>query len=373
MAASVGDILNITKEICSLFKSFKGAREQIKEVGAETQELHQYMNQLKSLLDDRESALKRKSPTSHRNLVSLLEKIEIDASNLLDILNQYKTSGFTGHAFWQFTSNPEALTGSTQRIREGRRKVAEWVQLFQAEVQQQQGKIQQHQLKLLKDLPARLARASKSQSPQPKSILFVDSLDDGPAVIAAFYTKLVRQWTTRAGNNWPVGLVRSAGVRLPASGAVRSAQKALGIGTSAMVGKRPSSEVTTALFDNTYFNYEYKAKIRDEATAYKAQALEQDCVTYDYVITFDDTATRELQKVVNHLGKSGQAKAMSGKLVPLAKYHSSPSIREISWRNAQGDTKQRYRTVVNQIKQAFKDFLKQELGWQQPPNEELGH
>ncbi|KAL9085592.1 MAG: hypothetical protein Q9159_004631 [Coniocarpon cinnabarinum] len=365
-AVSAGDIISITKEVYSIYKAIKDSREQIQSAVDETEELTQWTARLKSILDEQESTLQKDSPTEHMALTALLKKIQTDVVDVRDIFEEYLNRGRAARFMWPSTSAPETLVKLGSRIDKRRGKVGDWIRLLELKFHEHVRQTQTQQYQILLDLQRRLSQGPKASVPHPKMILFLDNHDNNRAVVGSFYARLLYDWTISTGNYWPLKFPHSAGVHLEGTGAIASAQKIAKVHQSAeKLGGKPEKAAIDALFQKAA-GIKNKRKLWDEAITHTARPLRDDYSKYDYIIVFDDYIRRGFEKVNEQMRKTENTKKWNGKLIALPVYHRDAHVREISRTKLDGSDAQKWDIMTDQIKGAFQEFLKQELGWKRP-------
>lgn len=351
----IGEVRAIIDDVIKLYRKFKAAHEQINKMGSEMNLLKPYLSDLETLLNQHPS-LTRDAPNQISNLRITLKEIHSAAREVLAIFKVWEdNNNFIARAGWAwFGSNPERLHMLSERIQGLRTYLRDWIQLVNSQI--------------LVNIHA-LVGHQRSRAPPPdrsKSVIFLDNFDDGRAVVAQCYARLLQQWTERTGGRWPMSLLHSAGVRVDGQGNVAAAQKSLKMHTTSPGGP-PLNAALDALFDNNLIPYRYKHEIWNKAKTHAARSLRDDYSKYDYIIVFDDYIKRGYDQVAGYLEQNHQAKPSKGKLVQLADFHPNPKVRGISKGLQDGNVRDRWNKTVSQIKMAFKIFLKDELDWQQPP------
>lgn len=232
-----------------------------------------------------------------------------------------------------------------------------------------------------KHLPSPVARRSDF------NILFVDPYNDARSVVAEGYTKLLREWTVRAGDEWPLKLIHSAGffvrggdgggVDDVVQGGIRYLHPSYKLAMSDQGGRAPSRPALAALFDNGMFKgYGFKQDVRAQMEARRARGLARTMFkTYDYVAAFTDREYDNLIRLRAALVERDGAQAAvggggKGRVVHLGSYirhHYKPGERpqEILVPKDVDDRAQ-WNVKVGQLKIAIKCFLKREMGWERP-------
>ncbi len=137
--------------------------------------------------------------------------------------------------------------------------------------------------------------------------------------------------------------------------------------------KAPNEVALAALFDNKFFDYPYKQKIKQSVEQQTSRGLNKSTFSkYDYLIFFNYSSMASIERlrdaVRNQHGDKAVAKGKAETIL-LGKYAKS-KWSEIWDPRKQADgsqSRQDWNRTVADIKLAFKSFLKKELGWVQPP------
>jgi hypothetical protein len=224
-------------------------------------------------------------------------------------------------------------------------------------------------------------RPNRQMSPSPHpvktdfNIIFLDTSNCAMSRIGEAYVSLLRDWTARTGNQWPVKLDHSAGLNVRNGSDCAELLENLTPPLKLKPGnQKPVWTAMAALFDNKLFDYPYKDEIRDTALRRTSRGItEQMFKRYDFVLVFTgrdyETTLRIRQALVN---KGGQSLVPRGKcrVVHLGSYLGEdgktvdiiPPAKE-----ADGtDSRVKYNKTVSLVKMSTKAFLKIELGWEQP-------
>ena len=216
-------------------------------------------------------------------------------------------------------------------------------------------------------LPIRHLQANKMDL----SVIFVDSINESRSIVAQAYTQVVRSWTVRHDPSaWRISHIHSAGIFIKAQSDIINWPDSIDPQKMRPGATLPNQIAIAALFENRLLNSAYKDRIRDNVSQQHSRGLSKDMFsTYDYIFVFLESEVQLLEKLREHLN----AKGSRARIVLLGKYTASQfgnnEIREPNKAN-QGNAIQ-YRGVwnerVSRIRFALKGFLKQELGWVQPP------
>jgi hypothetical protein len=199
--------------------------------------------------------------------------------------------------------------------------------------------------------------------------------------IGEAYMALLREWTTRAGKPWPVQFNHSAGLNVRSRSDCTDVLENLTPPLQLKAGnQKPVSMAMAALFDNKLFNYPYKDEVRAVALKRTSRGITEHMFkTYDYALVFtgrDYETTLRIRQAL--LTKGGSSLVPRGKcrVIHLGSYlgddgktvEITPPAKE-----ADGtDSRPKYNKTVSLIKMSMKAFLKNELGWVQPPQGAAG-
>ena len=358
---SIGDILAITDKIYGLYQRYKAEHENIARVGKEVDTLGRYLIDLRAILDQYGKELKRQAPDRYRNLTTLLKEIDTDSREVLSILKEFdKNKKSSARVLRQVrfiwgTSNPETLSRLADSLERSITHVDRWIHITAW-----------MDLRGLA-VGSEPTQASLTVAERSQDVLFLDTHDRGRAVVAQCYAQLVEQWTTLKGFKWPLRRLHSAGIRLEGSEKIAFAQRAAGIKLSQGANAHPITAALDALFDNGYFNFEYKQRIWNREKTHHARSLSDSYNRYAYVVVFDDNIKRAFENVARYLEEHKQAGPMRGKVIHLANYHPNAGVRQIRDPSWDRDVKAGWNKAATQIKLALKTFMTQELGWVKPP------
>jgi hypothetical protein len=137
--------------------------------------------------------------------------------------------------------------------------------------------------------------------------------------------------------------------------------------------KAPKDVALAALFDNKFFNYSYKEKIKQSIKQQTSRGLTHSAfLKYDYLVFFNYSDMASMERLKHAvLDKHGDKAVAKGKAEPilLGKYGKSKwsEIWEPSKQKDGSLSRQDWNRTVSNIKISFKGFLKKELAWVQPP------
>ena len=281
-------------------------------------------------------------PNQAVELRETIKEITADAKRISRILEQCYENAGPGGLHFRFDIIAQsffALGGGAKELE----KLANNLKRGRDSISEQLIRLQGHGMNVL------LAQANNPirRSPSPRkirknlSILFVDSVNEsrsamttlwsayakywkpGRSVVSQAYAELVREWTVRTGNHFPISRIHSAGFHVESRGDLIDMQKSLNF---KMIpgGKTPRGVALAALFDNKLFNYPYKEKINQSVQQQTSRGLTRlTFLKYDYLILFNysDRATIERLKdaVLNKFGERAVAKGKAETIV-LGKY-----------------------------------------------------
>ncbi|KAI0805409.1 hypothetical protein GGR55DRAFT_655011 [Xylaria sp. FL0064] len=215
----------------------------------------------------------------------------------------------------------------------------------------------------------------KPQIKQPKSVIYVDAHNLGRSRVAEAYTKLLREWTVRTGGKWPVAFAHSAGFFVEDRSDCINVLKRLNQQSPQEFTRwsGPPLEVAmAALFENKWFNYPYKAQIKDAMMAQRSRGITKNIFKVDYVLVFtrrEYNNLLQLRKALLGLYGTSTVPEGKGRIVHLGQYLVQGKTRDIydAMKDSNGNlSRENWNKTVGQIKTAVKGFLKEELNWKRP-------
>lgn len=388
MADALGTILSVVEVVnmaVDVFHKIHDCPDQVRLIG-------ERMERLASRLAAVEGFLRTQtidsSPGASAELVAVVARIRGDSGRVQTILTRFRDDvGPFGYQFrfklltqvyFALGSNADEMKELADRIDRHRVDLREGL-LFMGVV----GINEVHKVVVQGKPAAAAPHAPPSISQRSDfSVIFVDPYNDARSVVAEAYTKLLREWTVRAGGAWRLKLAHSAGffVRSAGSGggvdgAVEGLRYRYPGYKLAMAdgGRAPSAAALAALFDNGTFGHPFKRDARARAEGRRSRGLARGLFgTYDFVAAFTDREYDSLVRLRAALaerdGKGQGAVGGKGRVVHLGSYrHSKPGGRPeeiLSPRDV--EDRAQWNAKVGQIKVAIKCFLKRETGWEQP-------
>jgi hypothetical protein len=224
-----------------------------------------------------------------------------------------------------------------------------------------------------------------SPSPHPVikdyNIIFLDVSNVTMSRVGADYVSLLREWTTRTENRWPVRLVHSAGLNVKSRSDCTDVLESMKPPLKMLQGsQKPNGTAMAALFDNKLFNYPYKDEIREAALKRTSRGIAQNMFkTYDFILVFTGRDYETVIRIKEALmAKGGQSLVPKRKcrVVHLGSYlgEEGKTVEIIPPAKNKDGTNDRvkFNKTVSLIKMSTKSFLKTELGWVQPPKGAAG-
>jgi hypothetical protein len=224
-----------------------------------------------------------------------------------------------------------------------------------------------------------------SPSPHPvkkdANIIFLDVSNVTMSRVGADYMSLLREWTTRTENRWPVHHIHSAGLGVKSRSDCTDVLESLKPPLKMIQGnQKPNETAMAALFDNKLFNYPYKDEIKNMALKQTSRGITQNMFkTYDYILVFtgrDYETVIRIKEALTTKGGQSLVPRRKCRVVHLGSYlgedgktvQITPPAPK-----ADGTTDRvKFNKTVSLIKLSTKTFLKNELGWVQPPKGAAG-
>ncbi|EAQ87129.1 hypothetical protein CHGG_03748 [Chaetomium globosum CBS 148.51] len=243
-----------------------------------------------------------------------------------------------------------------------------------------------------------IRRPPPSPSPTPPrrdyKILFVDPYNEARSVVAEALVKLLAQLTLRArngGGDWRIGEVSSAGFFTKRKNEAAGAIDALDYSERSFQlpwrpgGAPPDATALSAVFDNRWADYPFKKDVRKEILARTSRGVPKDVFArFDFVFVFTvrehDNMVKLKEALLRREGP-GAAPRCKGRVLQLGAYlaHKRGQVREIlnpvEAGVKSGDLKKKreaWNQQVSEIRTALKAFLKQEMRWTPPDDQDIG-
>lgn len=204
------------------------------------------------------------------------------------------------------------------------------------------------------------------------------SIITGRSVVSQAYAELIRQRSIRTGNPWRIACIHLAALCVQARNDLIDVQQSLGI-KILPGGKSPRGVALAALFDNHLFNYPYKENIKQSMKQKTSRGVTHLIfLKYDYLILFNYSDIARIERLKDAvLNKSGgkAGPKHKAKTILLGKYGKSKwsGIWEPSKQADGSQSREDWNRTVSSIRVPFKDFLKKELDWVQPPKGAVQH
>lgn len=388
MADPLGTLMQVVEvvgKVIEIYKKIQDAPDQIRRIGRRMTRLNTILRNLESLLrTDKKNSLARLGPALTDELLGVIRDIRRESEEVQVLFVKWdKDIGPWGmqfrfklaaQAYFALGSSSDRLEALGNSIEEHREDLRDLLAVMMGSGI--------NQLLVAGQNPGLVRQPSPSPSPQPSRsdfrIIFVDPYNVARSIVAEAYTSLLREWTVRTGGQWRIQTAHSAGFF------VRSRSEVVDTINSMEVlypsykldlkdgHSLPAMTPLAALFDNQWFNYQYKDDILEEMVARRSRGLTKTMFqTYDYILVFTDREEDNLIRLRNLLvDSSGKDVAMAkrtGKVMHLGRYLTSDGARkEIVAPKKDGDRGE-WNAKVGQIKIAIKAFLKGELDWKQPP------
>lgn len=378
MSIGFGDALAVVQLGIDLWSEIKGAQEEVDLMGEELKTTLARVSNAQSLVPkDKVNLLQEVNPTLYKTIQQTISKIDKVATRVKDILAGWlKVARFLPGAKWSFEWVAAMMGLVKGKLKELRGHRVELSKLHDNLDHHMLDMTLHSTLKIMEELQKRRSALKPSPTPPPrpskKNVIFVDSFNSGRSVVAQSYLYLVHQWTTRTNNYWPLSKWESAGNRVSSRSAFAEQTAALKPGFQLVKGDTPAfATAVNALFDQPYFNYEYKRPIRENALKRKSRGLPADLFSgNDYILVF----TREQRDMLESLRErhratlSGEAKKATSraKIELLGSYGNLNKAEIGAPRGDDSDMEKKWQGIVRNTKTCVRAFLEQQCGWQKP-------
>ncbi|TKX22480.1 hypothetical protein C1H76_5262 [Elsinoe australis] len=380
---SIGDILALVEIAKNVYDKVKGIQEKVDKAANEVIKLEGYLRNLREILT-RHKGLGQNSLQNDQvaDMKNMLDVIYAHVAKVTQLLKDYRDRrGPLGSTFavdvahrvyFATGGGAKKLDELSEQLEVLVREVDRWTTQLNTAIAQQI-LVQMNDMALGKQKPA----PSPAQKRQV-SILFIDKDNTGRSKVAEAYAKLVNQWTSTSRDKWPVKTVHSVGLNIKRRNQCLDHLEKLDIGVRGDGNEAPVEHAMTALFDNKMFDFPYKATIRTQTESSRSRGPELSLFKdYDYILIFtrfmDTNLVRLRQQLIKEGGQSVAPKG-KGQIKLLGEYGNAKQAA-IYHPNKLPDPKEdieKWKKTVSVIKIAYKNFLKQELGWKQPEPKSAG-
>ncbi|KAI1369461.1 hypothetical protein F5Y08DRAFT_293356 [Xylaria arbuscula] len=383
---SFGDVLALVQVALEIYSQIKDGPELLKNLGEEMKSLKLFVLSVKELLDEEtNSTLARLRPMLTEQARADVKNLERSALPIKDLFRKYNNDQGPFGVTFRFKTATDiyfALGYNKETLNEMRDTVARAKQRLMHTLQLM-GIFGTGALlsnvgnggpfpRVVPRPPAKQEDGTKRSAP---SIIYVDPHNLGRSRVAEAYTKLVREWTVRTGGISPVSFVHSAGFFAEDRSDCNDVLKRLDLQSTMEFSRlnRPPLEVAmAALFENKYFNYPYKAQIRQAMMAQRSRGVTKNIFKVDYILVFtrrEYNNLLQLRKALSGLYGATAVPEGKGHIIHLGQYLAQGKTVEIldAMKDNNGNpSRENWNKTVGQIKTAVKGFLKEELNWKQP-------
>ncbi|KAI3390382.1 hypothetical protein diail_9877, partial [Diaporthe ilicicola] len=388
MADPLGTLLQVVEvvgKVIEVYRKIQDAPEQIQRIGKRIGRLNTILVQLESLLrTDEERSLARLGPAMTHELLTVIKDIRNDSEEIQVLFVKWDRDigpwgmqfrfKIAAQAYFALGSSSDRLDTLSNGIEEHRQDLRDLLQVMTGLGINQ----------LLVGAPGPEIGSQPSPSPEPEAprtdfrIIFVDPYNVARGVVAEAYTKLLREWTVRAGGDWRVKVAHSAGFFVRSRSEVVDTINGLKFShpsyqlNIANGNAPPQPTPLAALFDNKLFDYPYKNDIMKEVESKRSRGISKTIFrAYDYILVFtdrdEDNMVRLRKTLVNSQGKGTVTAKPRGRVMHLGRYLTPDGMRKEIVTPKNDVDREQWNAKVAQIKTAVKAFLKKELDWKQPP------
>jgi hypothetical protein len=388
MSLGLGEAVTAIEVVIELWRKVEDAQDEVDKMGKQLEVTKVKIVHAEQLVPkNKEYLLKETNISIWSSLQKTTREIQRVAQQAEQILrNWFNISSKLDGAQWtnKYIANFAAVVKQNPgKLRDLREELIAHQDELQSQIQML---ILNGTLKIMEDLhkkrtqlqpspqPTKPKSRSPSPRPPPKNIIFIDSYNSGRSVIAQSYMLLVREWTTRTKNHWPLHRIDSAGIRITARSAFAEQLKTLPLKTpiTMSAGNVPASTLAVnALFDQPYFMYAYKPPMRSNATKRRSRGLPADLFSgYDHIFVF----SREQRDILEALREwyrgtlSLEAKKAStrARIELLGEYGSHNKAEILAPNDGDEAAAKKWGWVVGNVKTSCKAFLGERCGWVTP-------
>ncbi|KAI0154759.1 hypothetical protein GGR57DRAFT_464945 [Xylariaceae sp. FL1272] len=380
---SFGDVLAIVQGAIEFYKKIRDAPEILRTLGEEMKDLKGWLRGVEELVGRQaNSKLARLSPMltaqaraninnlkkSTEPIKELFRKYEASQASLGPLLSDFYFA--VGHS----RADLEAMGKAVDRAKDKLSSQLQLMGMYGINSILDNTRPDQHRPL---SAPPVTSPNAVGASNKVLGMIFVDPHNLGRSRVAEAYTKLLREWTTRTGGKWPVTFAHSAGFFVENRSDIMELLRTLDLrwpeNPNFSQGNKPPVETPmSALFDNKFFSYPYKAQIRSGMMAQRSRGITKDIFKVDYVLVFTRREYKNLvllRKTLLNLYGTTVVPEGKGVIVNLGHYLGQGKKREIldAKKDEHGNfSRENWLVTTAEIKTAVKAFLKKELNWVQP-------
>ncbi|KAK5945930.1 hypothetical protein PMZ80_000069 [Knufia obscura] len=362
----IGDLVLILQGCMKLYNKINDAGEVIDDVQDRLQEILGWIKPIQAHLHDKYGPARNyaEAPT----IQAIVDKMKVEATSIREIFQRFREAD-RDDDIWGFARRIRFAVGSSTKELEN---------LITTIERRADNLDRQVRLMDSKHLQKQVRQAQKPLRGTCKrrnvKILFVDPANVGRSMVAQGYAQLVREATTRLKKPWFIVAIHSAGIHVRNTGpnGLAELQDELKL-PSVEADQAPRAVAQSALFENKYFNYDYKTTIAERLSKQRSRGLSRTTFKdYDYIFVFRFKDNIALQKLKAKTKKAYGAQFVSkdkGKIVMLGEYRNQNSC-EISGpktpKGSTGPSREDWDKCMGMIKTGFKGWLKDELDWEEP-------
>ncbi|KAI0505127.1 hypothetical protein F5B22DRAFT_538405 [Xylaria bambusicola] len=383
---SFGDALALVQVALELYNQIRDGPELLRNLGEEMKSLELFILSVKELVNEEtNSALARLRPMLTEQARADIKNLEKSARPIKDL-------------FWKYT-NDQGPFGVTFRFKTAT-DIYFALGYNKETLNEMRDTVDRSKQKLMQTLQLMgifgtnaLLSNIRNNNPPPQAgpklrvdqqdganhnavgVIYVDPYNLGRSRVSEAYTKLAKEWTVGTGGKWPVAFAHSAGFFVRDRSDCIDILERLTLQSTqdfSRGNKLPAEVAMAALFENKFFNYPYKAKVKDAMMAQRSRGITKNIFKVDYILVFtrrEYNNLLQLRKALLGLYGTGMVPEGKGRIVHLGQYLAQGKTVEIvdAMKDNNGNpSRENWNKTVGEIKTAIKGFLKEELNWKQP-------
>ncbi|GAB1316770.1 hypothetical protein MFIFM68171_06980 [Madurella fahalii] len=400
MALDLGTVLAVVEVVnkaIEIYQRIESLPQQMTQLGGRMERLNKFLVRLE-LFVKRNPAKASSSLYSGQieDLGKLLDGIKDNATKVYDLFERYQKgilsrsmdlefrAKWLSHLWFSLIDNsPEKIQAIMDEIEYDRDLLRDYMSLMAIDRPPE---------------PTPTSRAGKagpgrqpSPAPSPSlvrpkrdyKVLFVDPYNTERSVVAEALLKLFGRRTLKAGGEWRIAEVQSAGFFVRNMSDCVDVIDCLQYSFKSFKKEwRPGNQraVQTALaavFDNKWYDYPFKQAIGDEITARHSRGLRKDMFgRFDFIVVFTGREHDNMIKLKEALGKNAAIPRGKGRVLQLGTFLSRDraTVQGILYPKMNPDGSQNrdnWNGKVAEIKTALKEFLKREMQWTPPHDNDV--
>jgi protein-tyrosine-phosphatase len=395
--ADLGTILSVielVQKAIAIYNSIEELPQQMTQLRQRMDALNTYLGEVRKYLEREASSANAGTPRRdalagvREGLGKLMKEIKSDVEKVYDLFYRYKNgivsqsmnlelrSAFVTRLWFSLINNSaDKAEAMMKDIDEQLRLLNYYIQLIVAT------KVSAPTLAKRELTTTAVVKSPGSAAPRRDyKILFVDPYNEARSVVSEALIKLLGELTVKAGGDWRVDDVQSAGFFIWDKNDCIDLTSCLNYSYKSYRlpwwsgGKKPNAVALAALFDNKWCDYPFKKVIGDQAATHLSRGMTKDMFSrFDFIITFTIREHDNVIKLREAVRKETRGGLPQGKaqVVQLGSFLAPKGnvIREILHPDRISEPvkhRENWNRKVAELKTALKAFLKRELDWKQP-------